>query len=181
MWCTTCINIFVWSGYSLEITLIFSEKFSEPSVVLCFPSNTAFRTCTELITDLLAKSTVVGSGRFIKEDLSIHHGNDQYHRFHYKLIPITKLLWLTNLCFRVTTRTTLPFTATPGGGKDATVIGTLVVAMGVGGKVIVVKRWPLPNGECPSLGWLLRTSPFSSLPTSCYLIYLAPGINIGAY
>ena len=49
---------------------------------------------------------------------------------------------LINLFFRVKTRTTQPFMATPGGGKDATVIGTLRVAVGVVGKVIKVKRTP---------------------------------------
>ena len=37
-----------------------------------------------------------------------------------------------SIFFRATTRTTLPFMATPGGAKDATVTGTLIVAVGVG-------------------------------------------------
>ena len=44
-----------------------------------------------------------------------------------------------SIFFRATTRTTLPFMATPGGGKDATVTGTLEVAVGLGGEVIKVK------------------------------------------
>ena len=70
--------------------------------------------------------------------------------------------------------------ASPGGAKDATVIGTLVVAVGVGGKVIGGKRSP-PKVKTGS-GQVMLTGAFLSLRTAfvsvCSMAFPSKGCPI---